>query len=202
MAVPAPLYHEGARRLQDRFDTRRLADRIAERLGREALTEEDGSFIAAQALFMLATADAEGRPECSYKGGQPGFVRVLDASCLAFPSYDGNGMFRSLGNVLVNPHVGLLFIDFESGRRLRVQGRAGIDLADPLVTEFDGAQCVVRVAVSQVFPNCPRYVHPMQRVSLSEFAPRPGHVPPVPAWKRFEMFRDVLPAADPARAGD
>ena len=201
MALPATLYHEGARRLQDRFDTRRLADRLAERLGREALSDDDSSFIAVQALFLLATADAQGRPECSYKGGQPGFVRVLDANSLAFPSYDGNGMFRSLGNVLLNPHVGLLFIDFESGRRLRVQGRASVDFADPLVAEFDAAQCVVRVAVGQVFPNCPRYVHPMRRAGLSDYAPRPGHVPPVPAWKRFEMFRDVLPAGDPARDG-
>ena len=199
--MPATLYHEGARRLQDRFDTRRLADRIADRLGRAALSDDDRSFIAAQALFLLATADAEGRPECSYKGGEPGFVRVLDGSRLAFPSYDGNGMFRSLGNLLVNPHVGLLFIDFSNGRRLRVQGRATLDLDDPLVAEFEGAQCVVRVAVDQVFPNCPRYVHPMQRTALSDFAPRPGHVPPVPAWKRFEMFRDVLAAGDPARKG-
>jgi uncharacterized protein len=201
MATPAQLYHAGARRLQDRFDTRRLADRIAERLGREALSDDDRTFIAAQALFLLATADAEGRPECSHKGGEPGFVRVLDRGRLAFPSYDGNGMFRSLGNLLVNPHVGLLFIDFSNGRRLRVQGRATLDLADPLLGEFEGAQCVVRVAVEQVFPNCPRYVHPMQRTGLSDFAPRPGHVPPVPAWKRFEMFRDVLAAGDPAREG-
>ena len=201
MAVPATLYHAGARRLQDRFDTRRLADRLAERLGRGALSDDDRAFIAAQALFLLATADAEGRPECSHKGGEPGFVRVLDPGRLAFPSYDGNGMFRSLGNLLVNPQVGLLFIDFANGRRLRVQGRATIDLADPLLAEFEGAQCVVRVDVDLIFPNCPRYVHPMQRTSLSEFAPQPGHVPPVPAWKRFEMFRDVLAADDPARAG-
>ncbi len=201
MATPALLYHAGARRLQDRFDMRRLADRIAERLGRDALSDDDRSFIAAQALFLLATADAEGRPECSHKGGEPGFVRVLDGSRLAFPSYDGNGMFRSLGNLLVNPHIGLLFIDFSNGRRLRVQGRATLDLADPLLAGFEGAQCVVRVAVEQVFPNCPRYVHPMQRTGLSEFAPQPGHVPPVPAWKRSEMFRDVLAAGDPAREG-
>ena len=158
-------------------------------------------FARRRPFVFLASADAEGRPECSYKGGQPGFVRVLDATRLAIPSYDGNGMFRSLGNVLVNPHVGLLFIDFASGRRLRVQGRATIDLTDPLAAEFEGAQCVVRVAVSLVFPNCPRYVHSMQRAGLSDFAPRPGHVPPVPAWKRFEMFRDVLAADDPARDG-
>ena len=198
MAAP-DLYHEGARRLQDRFDTRRLADRIAERLGREALSDDDCAFVSAQALFLLATADAAGRPDCSYKGGAPGFVRVLEPRRLAFPSYDGNGMFRSLGNLLLNPEVGLLFIDFGSGRRLRVQGRATIDLDDPLLAELAGAQCVVRVAVEQAFPNCPRYVHPMQRSSLSDFAPRPGHLPPVPAWKGYEMFRDVLPAGDPAR---
>lgn len=198
MAASATLYHEGARRLQDRFDTRRLADRIAERLGREALSDDDRAFIASQSLFMLATADDRGRPECSHKGGVPGFVRVLDANCLAFPSYDGNGMFRSLGNVLVNAQIGLLFIDFANGRRLRVQGRATIALDDPLVAGFEGAQCVVRVAVDLVFPNCPRYVHPMQRIGLSDFAPCAGHAPPVPAWKRFDMFRDVLPAGDPA----
>ena len=201
MAALSALYHAGARRLQDRFDTRRLADRIAERLGRQALSDEDRAFIAAQPLFLFATADADGRPECSHKGGEPGFVRVLDASRLAFPSYDGNGMFRSLGNLLVNPHVGLLFIDFADGRRLRVQGRATLDPADPLLDELAGAQCVVRVDVETVFPNCPRYVHPMQRSALSNFAPRPGHRPPVPAWKRFEMFRDVLAADDPAREG-
>ena len=198
MAAPN-LYHEGARRLQDRFDTRRLADRIAERLGRESLSDDDCAFVSVQPLFLLATADAAGRPDCSYKGGVPGFVRVLEPRRLAFPSYDGNGMFRSLGNLLLNPQVGLLFIDFGSGRRLRVQGRATIDLDDPLLAELAGAQCVVRVAVEQAFPNCPRYVHPMQRSSLSDFAPRPGHLPPVPAWKGYEMFRDVLPAGDPAR---
>ena len=201
MPAPPPLYHEGARRLQDRFDTRRLADRIAERLGREALTVDDRNFVASQSIFILATADADGRPECSYKGGEPGFIRALDATHLAFPSYDGNGMFKSLGNVLVNPHVGLLFIDFASGQRLRVQGRAAIDFVDSPVAEFKGAQCVVRVEVSRVFPNCPRYVHRMQQTGISEFAPRPGHVPPVPAWKHFEMFRDVLPAGDPGREG-
>jgi hypothetical protein len=201
MTTPGSIYHEGTRRLQDRFDTRRLADRIAERLAREALTDDDRHFIATQPIFILATADLDGRPDCSYKGGQPGFIRALDATRLAFASYDGNGMFKSLGNLLVNPHVGLLFIDFASGRRLRVQGRAAIDFADPLVADFEGAQCVVRVEVNSVYPNCPRYVHRMQPESLSDFAPRPGHVPPVPAWKRFEMFRDVLPIGDPAREG-
>jgi predicted pyridoxine 5'-phosphate oxidase superfamily flavin-nucleotide-binding protein len=196
------LYHEGSRRLQDAFDTRRLADRIAEKLARTAFTEEDRGFIAAQALFMLATADAEGWPECSYKGGHPGFVRVLDEHTLAFPSYDGNGMFRSLGNMLVNPKVGLLFIDFEQPRRLRVQGRASVRRDDPLLDSFAGAQCVVRVSAERIFPNCPRYIHRMQRLEFSEYAPCANHTPPAAAWKRMESFRDVLPRGDPASDPD
>ena len=189
------MYHAGSRSLQDAFDTRRLADRLQERLSRTAFTAEDTAFIASQAMFMLATADAEGWPECSYKGGVPGLVRVLDERTLAFPSYDGNGMFRSLGNVLVNPRVGLLFIDFEQPKRLRVQGLAAIDSSDPLIERFEGAQRVVRVKVERIFPNCPRYIHPMKRLSVSEHAPRQGHAPPDAAWKQFEMFRDVLPRA-------
>ncbi|MFN2627540.1 MAG: pyridoxamine 5'-phosphate oxidase family protein [Gaiellaceae bacterium] len=61
-------------------------------------------------------------PQCSYKGGDPGFVRVLDDAAIAFPCYDGNGMYLSIGNVLVTAHVGLLFVDFEGGKRLRLHG--------------------------------------------------------------------------------
>ena len=187
------MYHDGARQLQDTFDTRRLADRIAEKLAHGRFSAEDRAFIESQALFMLATADATGWPECSYKGGAPGFVRVLDDRTLAFPSYDGNGMFRSLGNLRVNPKVGLLFIDFEQPRRLRVQGIADVHDDARLLASFEGAQRVVTVRAECIFPNCPRYIHPMQRVALSEHAPRPGHAPPDAAWKQFEMFRDVLP---------
>jgi predicted pyridoxine 5'-phosphate oxidase superfamily flavin-nucleotide-binding protein len=187
------IYHAGARALQDRFDSRRLADRIAERLVRPALSDDDRAFVERQVMFFLATVDAEGRPDCSYKGGAPGFVRALDARALAFPAYDGNGMFLSLGNLSVAPPVALLFIDFETPRRLRVHGRASIADDEALLAGFDGAIAVVRVAVDLVFPNCPRYIHPMQRQDLSPHAPRPGHSCPDAAWKSFEMFRDVLP---------
>src|ERR671925_166340 len=157
-------YHDGSRRLQDRFDTRRLADRLDEKfLSRPVIDAEDRAFIERMDMFFLATADAEGRPQCSYKGGDPGFVRVLDDRTLAFPSYDGNGMYLSLGNLRANPHVGLLFIDFLARRpsRLRVNGIASIDEEDPLLDEYAGAQLVVRVRTVQVFPNCPRYIHRM-----------------------------------------
>ena len=194
-----PMYHEGSRRLQDRFRTRALADRLAETLARQAFTDEDRAFIAAQRCFFLATADADGHPDCSYKGGDPGFVRVLDERTLAFPSYDGNGMYKSLGNVLRNPHVGLLFIDFESPRRLRVNGRATVSEDDPLRAEFTGAQLVVRVVANAIFPNCPRYLHRMEVVERSPYVPCAGVVAPIPAWKRRPEFNAVLPPDDPAR---
>jgi predicted pyridoxine 5'-phosphate oxidase superfamily flavin-nucleotide-binding protein len=186
-------YHAGMRTLQDRFDTRRLADRLDERLGRSAFTEQDQAFIQSRTMFFLATADAEGRPDCSYKGGLPGFVRVVGPDELEFPSYDGNGQFRSLGNVLAHPAVGLLFIDFESPRRLRVNGEARLlDDAEAL-SRHHGAQLVVRVRAQRIFPNCPRYIHRTDGARMSPDVPQPGHEPPVPAWKSMPFVVDVLP---------
>jgi predicted pyridoxine 5'-phosphate oxidase superfamily flavin-nucleotide-binding protein len=186
-------YHAGMRELQDRFDTRRLADRLDEKLGRSEFSAEDRELIESRELFFLATADAVGRPDCSYKGGAPGFVRVTGAAELAFPSYDGNGMFRSLGNVLTNPAVALLFIDFEQPRRLRINGRASFSADDPLLRNFEGAQLVVRVCAERIFPNCPRYIPRMGIAERSPYVPRAGYTPPAPRWKSFDMFRDVLP---------
>ncbi|MEA2656738.1 MAG: uncharacterized protein QOI23_2103, partial [Chloroflexota bacterium] len=120
------LFHEAQRRLQDRFDTRRLADRIEERLVHDFIDEGDAEFIGKRDMFFLATVDPDGRPNCSYKGGDPGFVRVVDAKTLAFPNYDGNGMYLSMGNLRVNPHVCMLFVDFTAQRpsRLRLNGVA------------------------------------------------------------------------------
>ena len=196
----APAYHAGMRELQECFDTRRLADRLEEKLTRETFSGEDRELIESREFFFLATADAEGRPDCSYKGGAAGFVRVTGTGELAFPSYDGNGMFRSLGNVLANPAVALLFIDFERPRRLRVNGRASFATDDPLLQEFAGAQLVVRVRAERIFPNCPRYIHRMSVAERSPYVPRTGYTPPAPRWKSFEMFRDVLPGNPPKEA--
>lgn len=190
------MYHDGMRRLQDARETRPLADRLEQVTVRSALTDEDRAFIARCPMFFLATADADGHPDCSYKGGLPGFVRALDATTLAIPDYDGNGMYRSWGNVLVNPHVGLLFLDFENPKRLRVNGTARVTDDDPLLAEFPGAVFIVRVTATRIFPNCPRYIHKMKLVEQSVYAPRPDYSPPVPAWKGFDSFRDALPARD------
>jgi predicted pyridoxine 5'-phosphate oxidase superfamily flavin-nucleotide-binding protein len=195
-------YSAASRDLQDRFDTRRLADRLNEKfLARAVIDADDRAFIERMDMFFLATADAEGRPQCSYKGGDPGFVRVLDEHTVAFPNYDGNGMYLSMGNLTENPHVGMLFIDFVSERpsRLRLNGIASIDAHDPLQDVYPGAQFVVRVLATQVFPNCPRYIHRMSLVERSRFVPKTGQEPPIPSWKRAEWACDVLPAGDPAR---
>jgi uncharacterized protein len=192
------VYNEGNRRLQDQFDTRRLADRIEERIVHTVIDEDDRAFIEGCDMFFVATADAEGRPQCSYKGGDPGFVRVLDERTIAFPVYDGNGMYLTAGNALVNPQVGLLFIDFERRRRLRLNGLASVADDDPLLAEYPEAQLVVRVEASEVFPNCPRYIHEYKLVQRSRFVPREECRTPVPAWKTREWANDVLRQDDPA----
>ncbi|HST25371.1 MAG TPA: pyridoxamine 5'-phosphate oxidase family protein [Gaiellaceae bacterium] len=191
------MYNDGSRRLQDRFDTRRLADRIEER-SRTTIDADDRAFIEGCDMLFIATADAEGRPQCSYKGGEPGFARVVDERTVAFPNYDGNGMFLTAGNALVNPHVGLLFVDFEQRRRLRLNGIAAHVDDDPLLAEFPGAQFLWRVEATEVFPNCARYIHHYRLVERSRFVPRADCPTPVPAWKTRDWASDVLPAGDPA----
>jgi uncharacterized protein len=191
-----PTYHEGMRQLQDLRETRALADRLEKVTMREAFTADDQAFVSRCRMFFLATADAHGQPDCSYKGGLPGFVRVIDDRTLAIPDYDGNGQYRSWGNVLVNPRVGLLFVDFETPKRLRVNGTAVVSSDDPLIAEFPGAVLLIRVAAQRIFPNCPRYIHKMELGEESVYAPRPGYVPPVPAWKTFDAFKDALPPRD------
>ncbi len=194
-------YHDGQRELQDRFDTRRLADRLDEATG-DTIGDAHRRFIESRDMFFLATVDANGLPQCSYKGGAPGFVRVVDAHTIAFPVYDGNGMFLSMGNIAVNPHVGILFADFEHGTRLRFNGVAGIDHDDPLIDGYPGAQLVVRVHGEAVFANCRRYVHHYELVERSPFVPGGSTDPPVPDWKLDRWFEGTLPEGDPARDPD
>jgi predicted pyridoxine 5'-phosphate oxidase superfamily flavin-nucleotide-binding protein len=195
------MYHEGNRRLQDQFDSRAISDRL-ESLARKEFTPDDRDFIERAPYFFLATADAEGRPDCSFKGGMPGFVSVTGPSELAFPDYDGNGMFKSLGNILVNVEVGLLFIAMHGRpQRLRVNGTATVSREDPLLDRTVGAQLIVRVAARVIFPNCPRYIPDMQLVDPSVYAPRPGYEPPEPAWKEFDVFKDCIHPRQPTFTG-
>jgi len=198
IGVTGELFHDGNRLLQDRFDTRRLADRIDERLVADTISDASRAFIEARDMFFLASSDQDGHPTCSYKGGDPGFVHVVDERTVAFPNYDGNGMYLSMGNILRHPDVGLLFIDFENPSRLRLEGTASIAFDDPLLPEWPEAQFVVRVAVARVYPNCPRYIHHYTLVERSKFVPRPATTTPMPDWKRSDWACDVLPEGDPA----
>ena len=188
------LYHDGNRAWQDEFESRRLADRLEEKLSRTTFSDDDKSFVESCIYFFIATADASGRPDCSFKGGAPGFVRVTGPSELAFPDYDGNGMFKSLGNLSVNSHVGLLFIAMHgSPKRLRINGNARVERSDPLLARTPGAQLIVRVKVDVIFPNCPRYIPSLTLSSPSVYVPAEGVSPVEPAWKGFDAFRDVVP---------
>ena len=196
------MYHEGNRRLQDEFQSRAIADRLEEKLTHTAFSEEDKAFIESRLFFFIATADAEGRPDCNHKGGMAGFVRVSAPDEIVFPDYDGNGMFKSLGNIAVNAHVGLLFIDFEKPKRLRVNGEASFSRDDPLLAHTVGAQLIVRVKARAIFPNCPRYIPKMQLVEPSIYAPRAGTEFPEPGWKSFPDFAPVMHPRQKTFTGD
>ncbi len=184
------LYHDANRKLQDSFRSRAIADRLEEKLARTRFTEDDRAYIESVFMFFLATADAEGRPDCSFKGGPRGFVRVTAPNEIVFPDYDGNGMFKSLGNIDANPNVGLLFIDVEKPRRLRVNGTAVVKRDDPLLSQTTGAQLLVRVTATAIFPNCPRYIPTMTLSTPSKYTPAEGVVPEEPGWKSFPDFKD------------
>lgn len=189
-----PMYHEGNRDLQDHFGSRPLADRLVERLWRCRFKDEDKALIESASFFFLATSDRDGRPDCSFKGGAPGFVRIPSPDLLVFPDYDGNGMFKSLGNIKLNPQIGMLFVTMgEKPQRLRVNGRASLCFEDPMKGELPGAQLIVRVVPENIFPNCPRYIPNLDADKPSEFLPRADVAPKEPAWKTFDAFKDVVP---------
>lgn len=188
------MFHPGNRELQAHFGSTRLADRLVERVWRDRFKDEDKAFIESTSFFFLATADAEGRPDCSFKGGPSGFVSVPAPDLIVFPDYDGNGMFKSLGNIKANPQIGMLFIAMgEKPQRLRVNGRATVHLDDPMMAGLPGAQVIVRVVPENIFPNCPRYIPDLANGQPSEYAPREGIAPKEPAWKGFDAYKDVVP---------
>lgn len=197
MTANREIFHDGERAMQKRFDSARLADAVGGVTMHDFFSDRDRDFIEARDMFFLATSDDQGNLDCSYKGGDPGFVRIVDEKTLAFPSYDGNGMFMSAGNILRHAKVGMLFIDWDTGWRTRVNGTASIAFDDPLLAEYPEAQFVVRVTPEEVFPNCPRYIHRMETVERSRFVPRAGVETPDHEWK--DHFEEVLPEAHRAR---
>jgi predicted pyridoxine 5'-phosphate oxidase superfamily flavin-nucleotide-binding protein len=191
-------YGPAHRLLQEEHGTRRLADRL-ESMAHAEFDPRDREFIASAALFFLATVDSHGRPTVSYKGGAPGFVRITAANRLIFPTYDGNGMFLSMGNIASTSQVGLLFIDFAAPRRLRVQGSARLCSDSALLAQYPGAQHVIEVTASHIFVNCGRYIHNLAANQLSGHIPDPDGQQPFPAWKRIDVITEALSDSDQAR---
>lgn len=186
------LYGPQHRELQDLFASRTMADRIEAIAAKTEMDDMARAFIESRDMFFLSTVDHQGRPTVSYKGGDPGFVRVLDATTLAFPSYDGNGMYYSMGNIAAHSEIGCLFIDFEKPFRLRLQGRAEVVKEGPLLGLFNEAELIVKVAVSDVWMNCPRYVHRYKKEAASRYVPRAEVETPLCEWKRIDGLQDIL----------
>jgi predicted pyridoxine 5'-phosphate oxidase superfamily flavin-nucleotide-binding protein len=198
--APSKLYSEHHRSLQDRFDSRRMADLMEKGLVHAEFAENEKAFIESRDMFFLSTVDPFGRPTVSYKGGPLGFVAVAGPSSLLFPSYDGNGMHYSLGNIMTAPRIGMLFIDFESPNRLRVQGTASVSFEASLMERYPGADCVVSVAVEEIWINCSRYIHSYRKLESSKYTPQEGKEPPFPAWKRLDFVQPALPVKDQGKA--
>jgi uncharacterized protein len=192
-------YTDQQRALQDQFHTAKMAALLEQVIVHPEVQDAERAFIESRDMFFLATVGRDGQPTCSYKGGDPGFVKVVDPATIAFPSYDGNGMFLSMGNIRTTAGVGLLFIDFEKPHRLRVQGTASVADRDPLLSQYPGADLVVRVTVSQIFVNCSRYVHQYRRVRSSRYVPRAGCETPFAEWKRIDLVQEALPPRDAGR---
>jgi predicted pyridoxine 5'-phosphate oxidase superfamily flavin-nucleotide-binding protein len=190
------LYSDQHRALQDRFDARRLANLMENGILHAEFAPDEKAFIESRDMFFLSTVDADGRPTVSYKGGAAGFVKITGPSSLVFPCYDGNGMFNSMGNIMVSPQVGLLFIDFETPHRLRVEGAAEINFEPELLQDYPEAQFMISVAVEAIWINCPRYIHKYQMLGTSKYVPQCDKETPAPAWKRIDIVQEALPAKD------
>lgn len=193
------IYQDPHRALQDQFETRQLADVLEVEDVMDALDDHARKFVSEASMFFLSTIDPDGQPTVSYKGGLPGFVQVLSAREIAFPNYDGNGMYYSSGNIAQNGKVGLLFIDFENPNRLRLHGEARISFDSDLLNQYPGAQFMVHVALHNVFDNCPRYVHRMTLEEHSRFVPQPDGTAPRPKWKRLDYLQKDLSETERAQ---
>jgi predicted pyridoxine 5'-phosphate oxidase superfamily flavin-nucleotide-binding protein len=190
------LYGEQHRALQQDFDTVKLADAVHGNIVCTEIGEEHRGFIESRDMFFLTTIDHRGYPTCSYKGGSPGFLKIIDSKTLAFPSFDGNGMFLSMGNISINNKIGMLLIDFETPHRIRIHGNASIHRDEQSLKMFLGAEVVVLVEVAEIFVNCPRYIHRYKRIASAKHVPQENVPVALPQWKRIEGLQEALPARD------
>ena len=190
------MYSQEQRKLQSDFGTEKLADKLVNMIVKSTLEERDRAFLESREMFFLSTVDKEGRPTVSFKGGAAGFLKAIDEKTVVFPSYDGNGMFLSMGNISATNQVGLLLIDFETPHRMRIQGKAMVNQSDPLLEEFPGANLIVRVEIEKTWINCPRYIPTYRKIASSKYIPRTDGRAPIAAWKKIEELKEVLTPSD------
>ncbi len=188
--------------LQEEFGTTRMGALMDQGIAHDTLADDEIAFISSRDLFFLSTVDPEGMPTVSYKGGPVGFVKAIDATTLVFPGYDGNGMFYSLGNIVGQGKVGLLFIDFQTPHRLRVQGTAHYERNHALLADYPEAQYLVFVTIKKIWQNCPRYIHTYKKIETSKYVPGVCEVTPMPAWKRIDIVQDSISTEDQLRAAN
>ena len=193
-------YTESQKSMQAQFESQPLAASVEQAIVRDELDDMHRAFIESRDYFFLSTVDAAGCPTVSHKGGPPGIVTVLDSSTIAFPNYDGNGMFLSMGNISDTAKIGLLFIDFQTPNRIRVQATATISGDDELLQRYPGGNLIVRAHVDKVFLNCARYIHKHTRVETSPYVPASDGAQPFPAWKRIDALQDSLLPQDKGKA--
>lgn len=193
------IYADEHRAFQARFESTALADRLEKMIVKETLGDAERDFIESRSFFYLSTVTADGFPTVSFKGGAPGFVRVLDERTIAFPSYNGNGMFFSMGNIAARPEIGCLFMDFEAPHRIRFHGRATVSADDPLTATYPECELIVRVETHKLWVNCPRYIPKMPLAEASANVPGVLEKTPLADWKKLDVFQDVLPEADRER---
>lgn len=166
--------HDGERAAQRRFGVAEEGAAMA-RILRTRMTPGMMRFIEAQPFFFIATSARDGSCDCSFRGRQhrpplppDPALAVPDERTIVFPDYQGNNLYNSLGNILLNPHIGLLFVDFARPARMRVNGRAGVmDDWSAFHPLWPDAKACVRVTVAQAFPNC------SQRIPV--LVPRDNH---------------------------
>lgn len=190
------LYGEQHLTLQQDFDTAKLANAVHKNIVCSEIGEGHRDFIESRDMFFLTTIDHRGYPTCSYKGGNPGFLKIIDSKTLAFPSFDGNGMYLSMGNISINNQVGLLLIDFETPNRFRIHGNASIHRDEASLKMFQGAEIVVFIDVLEIFVNCARYIHRYKRIASAKHVPHGNEPVALPHWKRIDGLQEVLPARD------
>lgn len=172
---------ESEHELQHKWGSRERALNFYDRQVLDYLSPKMQEFIARQEFLFVASADRNGECDCTSKFGAPGFIRVLGDKYLMYPEYRGNGVYANSGNMLENPHIALLMIDFTKDTiGLHVNGKVRIvdndellhcveKLPDDVVEEMqqEGKKCPERwmmIEVEEAYVQCSKHIPLMKKL--------------------------------------